>query len=418
MGKIVIKGGYPLHGVAIVSGSKNAALPILVASLLMDGETTLESIPRLTDVTTMIRMLRAVGVKAEMTNHNRVHISVSGRDFKHVAPYELITKMRASFLIIGPILARTGFAKIPLPGGCAIGLRPVDIHLKGLEALGAKIKIEHGFVEVRADTLIGNKIYLDFPSVGATETLIMAAVLTPGWTIIENAAQEPEIIDLINFLNKAGAKIQGGGTETIKIKGVSSLKGINYKIIPDRIEAGTMLAAAAITQGEIEIENIEMEHLEAVVLKLEEMGVSIKEKGKRIVASLEGRPKAISFKTHPYPGFPTDMQPQTMAVLTLAEGTSIITENIFENRFIHVSELKRLGAEISLEGHSALVKGKEFLTGCPVRISDLRAGAALVLAGLAAKGETLIYGTEHLERGYEKIVEKMVKLGARIEKIN
>jgi UDP-N-acetylglucosamine 1-carboxyvinyltransferase len=416
MGNLIIKGGYPLHGTVAVSGSKNAALPILVASLLTTGETFLENIPHLTDVTTMIRMLRSVGVKAEMTR-NHVHISVlSQQQLKHIVPYELITKMRASFLIIGPLLARTGFAKVPLPGGCAIGLRPVDIHLKGLEALGARIKIEHGFVEVRADTLVGNKIYLDFPSVGATETLIMAAALTPGWTIIENAAQEPEVVALVNFLNKCGAKIQGGGTETIKIKGVGTLRGVTYRIISDRIEAGTLIAAGAITRGEIELENFEPEHLEAVLSKYQEMGVYFKGKGRRMMVSLEGKPRAVSIKTHPYPGFPTDMQPQTMAVLTLAEGTSVITENIFENRFIHVNELKRLGAEISIEGHSAIIKGKDFLTGCPVRISDLRAGAALMLAGFAAKGQTVLYGTEHIERGYEKIVEKFQKLGAKIEK--
>jgi len=418
MRKAIVTGGRKLHGSVTISGSKNASLPILAATILLHGETTLTNVPNLLDVITMIRVLRALGLRAEYYEPNTVKIYTNS-SIKHVAPYELVTKMRASFFVIGPIIARMGLAKVPLPGGCNIGSRPVDLHLKGLEALGAKVEMEHGFVIVKANKLKGAKIYLDFPSVGATETIMMAATLSEGDTLIENAAQEPEITDLANFLIGCGAKIEGAGNETIKISGVSRLKSCGYKIMPDRIEACTLMIAGAITKGDITLDGIIEQHVEPVIRKLQDAGVEIAFSNGQIRLKVKDGIKATDLKTMPYPGFPTDAQPQFSSLMSIAEGTSVITETVFENRFMHVHELKRMGADIHLEGQSVMIKGVKKLSGCPVRASDLRAGAALVLAGLAAEGETLIDDVERfIERGYEDLIGKLVKLGANLKEIN
>jgi UDP-N-acetylglucosamine 1-carboxyvinyltransferase len=416
--KALITGGKRLHGKVAISGSKNAALPIMAATILLHGETTITNIPNLLDIITMIRVLRALGLRAEYFEPNTVKIYTNG-SIKHVAPYELVTKMRASFFVIGPILARMGLAKVPLPGGCAIGSRPVDIHLKGLEALGATVSMEHGFVIVKANKLKGAKVYLNFPSVGATETIMMAATLSEGETTIENAAQEPEIEDLANFLIRCGAKISGAGTETIKITGVSKLKGAEYKVMPDRIETCTLMVAGAITKGDIQLDGIVEKHVEPMIRKLQEIGAEITVTGDQLKLKVKDGLKATDIKTMPYPGFPTDAQPQFTALLSIAEGTSVISETIFENRFMHVHELRRLGADIYLEGQSAIVKGVKKLSGCPVRASDLRAGAALILAGLAAEGETLVDDVERfIERGYDDLIGKLTTLGAELKEIN
>jgi len=418
MRKALVSGGRKLHGSVTVSGSKNAALPILAATILLHGETTLTNIPNLLDIITMIRVLRTLGLRAEYFEPNTVKIFTNGT-VKHVAPYELVTKMRASFFVIGPILARTGLAKVPLPGGCAIGSRPVDIHIKGLEALGAKVEMEHGFVIVKANKLKGAKIYLDFPSVGATETIMMAASLSEGDTLIENAAQEPEIEDLANFLNKCGAKIEGAGKDTIKISGVSRLNGTEYKVIPDRIEACTLMLAGAITKGDIVLNGVIEKHIEPVIRKLQESGVEVSASNGTVKVRVKDGIRSTDIKTLPYPGFPTDSQPQFTSLMCLADGTSIITETVFENRFMHVHELKRMGADIHIEGQSAIIRGVKKLSGCPVRASDLRAGAALILAGLAADGETLIDDIERfVERGYENLIEKINKLGGNLKDLN
>jgi UDP-N-acetylglucosamine 1-carboxyvinyltransferase len=416
--KALITGGKRLHGKVTISGSKNAALPIMAATILLQGETTITNVPNLLDITTMIRVLRALGLRAEYFEPNTVKIYTNG-SIKHVAPYELVTKMRASFFVIGPILARMGLAKVPLPGGCAIGSRPVDIHLKGLEALGATVSMEHGFVIVKANKLKGAKVYLNFPSVGATETIMMAATLSEGDTTIENAAQEPEIEDLANFLIRCGAKISGAGTETIKITGVSKLKGAEYKVMPDRIETCTLMVAGAITKGDIQLDGIVEKHVEPMIRKLQEIGADITVSGDQLKLKVKDGLKATDIKTMPYPGFPTDAQPQFTALLSIADGTSVISETIFENRFMHVHELRRLGADIYLEGQSAIVKGVKKLSGCPVRASDLRAGAALILAGLAAEGETLVDDVERfIERGYDDLIGKLTSLGAELKEIN
>lgn len=417
MKKLIINGGIPLHGKVSISGSKNSALPIMAATILLNGESTLTNIPLLNDVTTMVRVLRSLGIRVEYHDPNTVHVWVNGK-IRHVAPYELVTKMRASFFVIGPIVARMGLAKVPLPGGCAIGARPVNFYIKGLEAMGANIEMEHGFVIAKADRLKGAKIYLDFPSVGATESLMMAATLADGQTIIENCAQEPEIIDLANFLNRCGAKIEGAGKEIICIDGVSSLHGCDYKIIPDRIEAGTFLTAGAITKGDIVVENIIPEHINSVITKLIEAGAKIDVNDKSAQVSVPQNIKSVNIKTLPFPGFPTDMQPQLMALLSVADGTSVINESIFENRYMHVQELKRMGADIQIEGHTTIIKGVAKLSGAPVRVSDLRAGAALLTAGLAAEGRTLIDDIDrYIDRGYEKFVDKLNSLGANVKTI-
>ena len=411
MEKLIIHGGHELHGRVKISGAKNAVLPIIAATLLaQDKPCVLDEVPYLNDVCTIAEVLRQLGAKVDF-NCEEHTLSIDSTVLKTVdAPYDLVRKMRASFVIMGPLLARYGKAKISMPGGCAIGTRPIDLHLKGFEALGAEIEIGHGFISATAPNgLKGTSIYLDFPSVGATENIIMAACMAEGQTVLENAAQEPEIIDLANFLNIMGAKIRGAGTNVIKITGVPKLIGHNYTIIPDRIEAGTYMVAVAMTGGDIYIENAISEHLKPVIAKLNEAGVKIEEDIDGIRVSCNKRPKAIDIKTLPYPGFPTDMQAQFMAMLTIAEGTGLVTETVFENRFMHVDELKRMGASIKVDGRTSIVEGVPSLTGCQVKATDLRAGAAMVLAGLVANGETQVSYIHHIDRGYDNLVAKLCK---------
>ncbi len=418
MEKLVINGGRPLKGTIKISGAKNAVLPIIAAALLGQSPSTLEEVPDLEDVRTISEVLAQLGVPVTSNSPNTLTI-----DSTHIAtceaPYELVRRMRASFLIMGPLLARRGQAKISLPGGCAIGTRPIDLHLKGFEALGAQIDIGHGYIEATAPQgLTGARIYLDFPSVGATENIMMAASMAKGQTILENPAHEPEIVDLANYLNVMGANIRGAGTNVIKIEGVSELKGTNYTIIPDRIEAGTYMVAAAMTNGDVYIENALIEHLKPVVAKLKEAGVYIEEDINGVRVKGNGAIRAVDIKTLPYPGFPTDMQAQFMAMLTIAQGTSIVSETVFENRFMHVDELKRMGANIKIEGRSAVIEGVAQLTGCQVKATDLRAGAAMVLAGLVAQGQTHIGYIHHIDRGYEGLVDKLRSIGADISRIS
>lgn len=420
MEKLIIHGGHELHGRVKISGAKNAVLPIIAATLLaQDKPCVLDEVPYLNDVCTIAEVLRQLGAKVDF-NRQQHTLFVDSTVLKTVdAPYDLVRKMRASFVIMGPLLARYGKAKISMPGGCAIGTRPIDLHLKGFEALGAEIEIGHGFISATAPNgLKGTSIYLDFPSVGATENIIMAACMAEGQTILENAAQEPEIIDLANFLNIMGAKIRGAGTNVIKITGVPKLIGHNYTIIPDRIEAGTYMVAVAMTGGDIYIENAISEHLKPVIAKLNEAGVKIEEDIDGIRVSCNKRPKAIDIKTLPYPGFPTDMQAQFMAMLTIADGTGLVTETVFENRFMHVDELKRMGACIKVDGRTSIVEGVPSLNGCQVKATDLRAGAAMVLAGLVANGETEVSYIHHIDRGYDNLVEKLCGLGANICRVD
>ncbi|HWR38008.1 MAG TPA: UDP-N-acetylglucosamine 1-carboxyvinyltransferase [Patescibacteria group bacterium] len=417
MEKLVVHGGRKLSGTVRISGAKNAVLPIIAATLLGDSPSTLEEIPDLEDVRTIGEVLETLGLVVKTPTPGTLHIdSTDLKTFE--APYELVRKMRASFLVMGPLLARLGQAKISLPGGCAIGTRPIDLHLKGFEALGADIVTGHGFIEARAPKgLTGARIYLDFPSVGATENIMMAASMAKGQTILENPAEEPEIVDLANILNAMGAHVRGAGTNIIRIDGVPTLKGANHAVIPDRIEAGTYMAAAAITNSEVRIENALNEHLKPVIAKMKEAGVNIEEDVTGIWVRGHKGLRAVDMKTLPYPGFPTDMQAQFMALMTVAQGTSIVTETVFENRFMHVDELKRMGASIKIDGRSAVVEGVNSLTGCPVKATDLRAGAALVLAGLVADGETEISYIHHIDRGYDDLVGKFQRLGAKIERV-
>jgi UDP-N-acetylglucosamine 1-carboxyvinyltransferase len=412
MSSIKIIGSQKLIGEISISGAKNAALPILAATILLNGKTTIENVPNLTDIVTIIRLLKALGLRAEyFENENRVVIS-SMPHIRHIAPYELITRMRASFFVAGPLLAKTGLAKIPLPGGCAIGSRPIDIHLDGFKALGADIKIEHGIVILKAKKLVGADIYLDFPSVGATENIVMAATLAEGKTVLKNAAKEPEIVDLANFLIKAGAKITGAGTDTIIIEGIAELKAVHYRIIPDRVEAASMMIGAVMTKGDILIKNLDLSHLTSITQALKQIGVSMQEEadGLRVVYKKELKP--IEIETAPYPGFPTDVQAQLMALLTLVPGTSIITENIFENRFMHAPELNRMGANILVKGKTAIIKGVKKLSAAPVQVTDLRAGIAMWMAAISAEGESTLYETQHIYRGYERLKDKLERLGA------
>jgi UDP-N-acetylglucosamine 1-carboxyvinyltransferase len=415
--KLIVSEGNPLKGVVRISSAKNSVLPIIAASILGDKESILEEIPYLTDVKVMADLLECFGVEVEFfDNESKLRIKCS--DITNTtAPYELVNKMRASILVMGPLLARTGVAKISLPGGCAIGTRPVDLHLKGFAAMGAEINQEHGFIEAKVNgKLRGSKIYLDFPSVGATENIMMAAVLAEGQTIIENAAIEPEIVDLATYLTSIGADIKGAGTDTIKINGVKSLGGTTHTAIPDRIEAGTFMTAATITGGDVLIENIVPDHVKPITAKLREAGVEISEELSSIHVKANGAVNPIDIKTHPYPGFPTDMQAQMTSLMTKASGTSMIIETIFENRFMHLAELKRMGANVKIEGRSAIIEGSP-LTGAKVKATDLRAGAALILAGMIAEGTTEVTDIEHIERGYVKIHEKLKALGANIERV-
>ena len=419
MEQLVIHGGNPLRGRVKIGGAKNAVLPIIAAALLGErGVSTLHDVPALEDVYTISAVLRALGVAADYSAADH-QLRIDAAQIATVsAPYELVRKMRASFLIMGPLLAREGRAEISLPGGCAIGTRPIDLHLKGFEALGAKIDIFQGAIHASAPKgLRGARIYFDFPSVGATENVMMAASCAAGQTIIENPALEPEIVDLANYLNVMGAHIRGAGTNRIKIDGVPGLCGADYTIIPDRIEAGTYMVAAAMTRGDVYIENAISEHLKPVVAKLKEAGAIIEEDIAGIRVRADDVMRAIDLKTMPYPGFPTDMQAQFMAMLTVAEGTSVVTETVFENRFMHVEELVRMGAQIRVDGRTATIEGNVSLIGTEVKATDLRAGAAMVLAGLVAEGETRVGYIHHIDRGYDGLVAKLVALGADIERV-
>ncbi len=414
MDRIIVTGGRELQGTIRVSGAKNAVLPAMAASLLAPGSSMLHDIPRLADVEIMCELLEYLGSDTEFQG-DQLKIDTSGV-VSWEAPYEYMRKMRASVLVMGPLVARLGHAKLSLPGGCAIGSRPIDLHLKGLAAMGAEISKARGWIIVKAEKLRGERIYLDFPSVGATENIMMAATLAEGLTIIENAAEEPEIVDLANFLNNMGSRISGAGTNIIKIEGVKELHAAQHTVIPDRIEAGTFMVAAAACGGNVLVTNAITDHLKPVVAKLREAGVIIDEdnSGVRVISELPLR--AIDIKTLPYPGFPTDMQAQMMAMLTTSIGTSLITETVFENRFMHVNELKRMGADITIEGHSAVVKGVAQLSGAQVKATDLRAGAALLIAGMMAPGVTEISGIEHIDRGYEDIVNKLNGIGAQLKR--
>ena len=414
MEKLIVKGGNRLVGAVKTSGAKNAVLPIIAASILGTTPSHLDEVPMLEDVHTISEVLKCLGLAVECSPEKNVLDIDSTEITSYEAPYELVRTMRASFLVMGPLLARIGKARISMPGGCAIGARPIDIHLKGFEALGVKIEQGHGYIEASApEGLKGTSIYFDFPSVGATENIMMAAILAPGITVIENAAEEPEIVDLANYLNKMGAKIRGAGTDTIRIEGVDKLHGADYTIIPDRIEAGTYMIAAAMTGGDIVVENVLPEHQ-----KPREAGAVVEEDIDKVRVIGKNQLKAVSIKTLPYPGFPTDMQAQMMAMMVIAEGRSKVTETVFENRFMHVVELNRMGAQISTEGRSAVIDGPCKLTGCDVRATDLRAGAAMILAGLVAEGTTRIGDLHHIDRGYENIVAKLKNLGADIERVD
>jgi UDP-N-acetylglucosamine 1-carboxyvinyltransferase len=414
--KFFIVGGSRLEGNVRMSGSKNGALAIMAGALLATGVTILEDTPDIGDISTMVEMLQQLGVYARMDGRNRIEIDATEIK-RSEAPYELVKKMRASFCVAGPLLARCGYAKVPMPGGCDIGARPVDFHVKGLQALGAKVNIGHGYVEAEADKLIGSRVYLDFPSAGATQHIMTAACLAEGTTRIENAALEPEVIDLANYLTAMGAKIHGAGTGAIEIEGVKELHGVRYKVIPDRMEVGTYAIAAAITQGDVTLSNLTPDHCTAVFQKLQEAGISIDCASDSVRVSANSRPAAIDVKTMPHPGFPTDMQQPIAGLLAIANGTSVVSENVYERRFRYVAELQRMGAEIVQEGRSAIIKGVPKLTGAEITASDLRAGAALVLAGLAADGRTEISSVEHIDRGYESMVEKLSSLGAQIKRV-
>lgn len=419
MEKLIVKGGNRLVGAVKTSGAKNAVLPIIAASILGTTPSHLDEVPMLEDVHTISEVLKCLGLSVECSPEKNVLDIDSTEITSYEAPYELVRTMRASFLVMGPLLARIGKARISMPGGCAIGARPIDIHLKGFEALGVKIEQGHGYIEASApEGLKGTGIYFDFPSVGATENIMMAASLAEGTTILENAAEEPEIVDLANYLNKMGAKIRGAGTDTIRIEGVEKLHGADYTIIPDRIEAGTYMIAAAMTGGDIVVENVLPEHQKPLIAKLREAGAVVEEDIDKVRVIGKNPLKAVSIKTLPYPGFPTDMQAQMMAMMVIAEGRSKVTETVFENRFMHVVELNRMGAQISTEGRSAVIDGPCKLTGCDVRATDLRAGAAMILAGLVAEGTTRIGDLHHIDRGYENIVAKLKKLGADIERVD
>lgn len=419
MEKLIVKGGNRLVGAVKTSGAKNAVLPIIAASILGTTPSHLDEVPMLEDVHTISEVLKCLGLAVKCSPEKNVLDIDSTSITSYEAPYELVRTMRASFLVMGPLLARIGKARISMPGGCAIGARPIDIHLKGFEALGVKIEQGHGYIEASApEGLKGTSIYFDFPSVGATENIMMAASLAEGTTILENAAEEPEIVDLANYLNKMGAKIRGAGTDTIRIEGVDKLHGADYTIIPDRIEAGTYMIAAAMTGGDVVVENVLPEHQKPLIAKLREAGAVVEEDIDKVRVIGKNPLKAVSIKTLPYPGFPTDMQAQMMAMMVIAEGRSKVTETVFENRFMHVVELNRMGAQISTEGRSAVIDGPCKLTGCDVRATDLRAGAAMILAGLVAEGTTRIGDLHHIDRGYENIVAKLKNLGADIERVN
>jgi len=415
MDKLAIRGGRPLRGSVRVSGAKNAALPLMCAALLTEQPLRLANVPELRDVATLLHLLRQMGVNVERTPGEL--LLDAGRIGHPVAEYELVKTMRAAILVLGPLVARCGHARVSLPGGCAIGQRPVDLHIKGLQAMGVHIEVDHGYIEARADRLRGTHIVMDLVTVTGTENLMMAAALAEGTTVIENAAREPEVIDLANCLNRMGARIAGAGTAVLTIEGVAALAGGSYRIMPDRIETGTFLAAAATVGGRVHLQDTDGSYLEAVIEKLRESGARISLEAGGILIEAEGRPRAVNLRTAPYPGFPTDMQAQLMALDCIAEGTAVITETIFENRFMHALELTRLGADIESSGNTTVVRGVGRLQGATVMATDLRASASLVIAGLVAEGETIVDRIYHLDRGYEGIERKLQTLGARVERV-
>lgn len=417
MDKLIITGGTTLNGEIRISGAKNAALPILAASLLADEVVTICNVPHLHDITTTMELLGRMGV--DLTIGEKMEVEVDPTTIKEFfAPYELVKTMRASILVLGPLVAKYGRAEVSLPGGCAIGSRPVNLHIHGLEAMGADITVENGYIKARADRLKGANLVLDLVTVTGTENLMMAATLADGITVIENAAREPEVVDLANCLNSMGAKISGAGTDTITIEGVERLHGTTYTVLPDRIETGTYLVAAAITGGRIKVKDAEPKHLDAVLAKLREAGAEIDSGDSWISLDMKGkRPKGVDLTTAPYPAFPTDMQAQFSALNAVASGASTITETVFENRFMHIQELDRMGAEIKLQGNTAIINGVERLTAAPVMATDLRASASLVLAGLVADGETVVERIYHIDRGYQLIEEKLQQLGANIRRV-
>lgn len=417
MEKYVISGGVSLKGEVEISGAKNAAVAIIPATILSDGPCVIENIPSISDVSMIIRILYEMGAQVRMINKSTIEIDTT-RITNPVVPYEMVRHMRASYYLLGALLGKFKNARVAMPGGCDFGVRPIDQHLKGFKSLGADYEIDHGMIDVHAESLIGSQIYFDMVTVGATINVMLAAVRAEGLTIIENAAKEPHIVDLANFLNSMGADIMGAGTDVIKIRGVSHLKGATYSIIPDQIEAGTYMAAAVATKGDILVKNVIPKHLESITAKLEKIGAEIEEFDDSIRVSMHGDIQKSSVKTMPHPGFPTDMQPQVTALLTLAEGTSIVTEGVWDNRFCYVDELRRMGADISVDGKVAVVEGTGHLTGAPVKATDLRAGAALIIAALAADGTTEIEDIYHIERGYEDIEKKLRNLGANIKKIS
>ena len=417
MDKLQIAGGIPLEGEIRISGAKNATLPILAGTLLADGTVTVGNVPHLQDVTTTIELLGRMGVS--VTIDERMRIEVDPTTIReYFAPYELVKTMRASILVLGPLVARFGHADVSLPGGCAIGARPVNIHVAGLQAMGADIHIENGYIKARAKRLKGARLVLETVTVTGTENLMMAGTLAEGETVIENAAREPEVVDLANFLNAMGARVRGAGTDTISIEGVQRLAGTSYEVLPDRIETGTYLVAGAITGGHVRLKNTRPDHLDAVLAKLREAGARVETGENWIEVDMRGRrARAVDVRTAPYPAFPTDMQAQFAALNTVASGVSTITETIFENRFMHMLEMRRMGAEIRLEGNTAIIRGVHKLTAAPVMATDLRASASLVLAGLVAEGTTQVERIYHIDRGYECIEEKLQQLGARIKRV-
>lgn len=415
LSRLIVTGGNSLEGTITVSGAKNAVLPIIAASLLSPEPLRIDDAPHLLDVDVMCEVISSFGSQVKRVG-SQLFINTS--EITEIqAPHELVSKMRASIVTMGPLLARTGHVRISHPGGCAIGSRPINWHLKGLEALGAEVRMEHGFLDVSATVLKGTRIYLDFPSVGATENIMMAAAGAEGTTLIENAAQEPEIVDLANFLNQMGGKVRGAGTSVIHIEGVREFHGANHTVIPDRIEAGSYLLMAAAAGGDVLVQNVIADHNKPLLAKMSEAGIDFREEDDGIRVRGNGHYHAVDIKTQVHPGFPTDLQAPFLALLCTAQGTGMVTETVFENRFMHVDELKRMGADIKIEGRSAIVQGVERLTGAPVKATDLRAGAALILSALTAEGETEISGVEHIDRGYEDIENKLNRIGANIRRM-
>ncbi len=417
MDSIVVNGGARLSGETAASGSKNSCLALLAASILAEGPTVLRNVPRLRDVDAMIELLGALGLTAERDAEHGDVVRIEARGaLRPEAPYDIVRKMRASFMVLGPLLARAGHARVSEPGGCAIGVRPVDQHLKGLAALGAKVGLEHGYVEAAATRLIGARFRFDVVTVNGTQNVMMAAALANGETVIENAAREPEVEELAEFLNRMGADVRGAGSDRVVVRGVASLRGVEHRVAGDRIEAGTLLLAGAVTKGDVAVTGVDPSHMESTLDKLREAGAEVEVSGDRVRANAPEGLRGIHITTAPIPGFPTDMQAQFMAALTVADGSSIVTETVFENRFMHVPELQRLGADITLAGRSAHVRGVESLSGAPVMATDLRASASLLIAGLAARGETAVNRVYHIDRGYERIEEKLSRLGATIRR--